>query len=404
MDLNETYRFTPSNGASLFKKAELILQGAVVAVSDTTAGSDGLLDLNFKNTCLQKDSATYVIRVTYGSCSNAATEIIFEDSVVLKRDIPHFELVTQNATCIKGGTISITAPENVANYTYSINGGVFQSSNNFSNLTTGDYTITATSGSCSIIKKATILLENNLFVQTVKDTAICYGTSFQATTNSNAATLSWQPTLGLSNPAEESPVINAPSTITYIVTATEGSCNVRDTLEVKVKAVPQVNAGEDQTIIEGETAQLKATASAGRYLWTPAISLSASEITNPIAKPAATTTYLFSATNVEGCTVTDAVTVNVLPYCFKPMEAFTPNGDGVNDLWLLSTGNCLNTAKVQVLNRYGHVVFESSNYKNNWNGTYGGKPLPDGTYYFIISYQWTNGKTIFKKGNVTILR
>jgi gliding motility-associated-like protein len=86
------------------------------------------------------------------------------------------------------------------------------------------------------------------------------------------------------------------------------------------------------------------------------------------------------------------------------MEAFTPNGDGINDLWLVTTGACLKQAKVEVFNRYGGAVYQNANYQNNWTGTFNGKPLPDGTYYYIISYQLINGKTVHVKGNVTILR
>ena len=86
------------------------------------------------------------------------------------------------------------------------------------------------------------------------------------------------------------------------------------------------------------------------------------------------------------------------------MDAFTPNGDGINDRWLITNGNCISTAKAQVFNRYGSKVFESNDYKNNWDGTYKGKPLPDGTYYYVISFNLVNGQTVLLKGNVTILR
>jgi gliding motility-associated-like protein len=87
------------------------------------------------------------------------------------------------------------------------------------------------------------------------------------------------------------------------------------------------------------------------------------------------------------------------------MEAFTPNGDGINDLWLLTNGTaCLTNIKAQVFNRYGSKVYESNNYQNNWNGTYKGDPLPDGTYYYIINFTLINGKLVQLKGNLTILR
>jgi gliding motility-associated-like protein len=86
------------------------------------------------------------------------------------------------------------------------------------------------------------------------------------------------------------------------------------------------------------------------------------------------------------------------------MEAFTPNGDGINDYWIIAEGGCLSFARAEVFNRYGHKVYESRDYKNNWDGTYKGSPLPDGTYYFIITYQLINGKPVYQRGNVTILR
>jgi gliding motility-associated-like protein len=100
---------------------------------------------------------------------------------------------------------------------------------------------------------------------------------------------------------------------------------------------------------------------------------------------------------------TDDVTITVVD-CIDPMEAFSPNGDGQNDLWMVTNPQCLRQARVQVFNRYGGLVYESRDYKNNWNGTYNGRPVADGTYYFVITYTLINGKPEYMKGNVTILR
>jgi hypothetical protein len=105
-------------------------------------------------------------------------------------------------------------------------------------------------------------------------------------------------------------------------------------------------------------------------LWTPSTGLSSATVLAPTASPATTTTYALVVTTPLGCTATDNVLITVVPYCIKPMEAFTPNGDGINDLWLITNGNCLSNAKAQVFNRYGNKVFESSDYKNSWDGTY----------------------------------
>lgn len=88
------------------------------------------------------------------------------------------------------------------------------------------------------------------------------------------------------------------------------------------------------------------------------------------------------------------------------MDAFTPNGDGINDKWLATTnsGSCTRQVIVKIFNRYGDVVYSNDNYQNDWNGTYKGKPVADGTYYYAITYRLINGNSIPVKGDVTILR
>jgi len=65
-------------------------------------------------------------------------------------------------------------------------------------------------------------------------------------------------------------------------------------------------------------------------------------------------------------------------------NAFSPNGDGINDTWVINYLNSYPSVTVQVFNRYGQVVFFSNGYGTNWDGNSNGKPLPVGTYYYII--------------------
>jgi gliding motility-associated-like protein len=97
--------------------------------------------------------------------------------------------------------------------------------------------------------------------------------------------------------------------------------------------------------------------------------------------------------------------VIVLPVCIKVKNAFTPNGDGVNDNWMVyDQYDCLQNVTVQVLNRYGSKVYESRNYRNEWKGTYNGKSLPDGTYYYVIGFKLLSGRVQEVRGDVTIMR
>jgi len=400
--MNEAYRFLPSAGVARFKKAELLQNGAVVALADTASGSNGELNLSFGNVCPASDSTQYLLRVSYGSCSS--TEIVsFEDSVTVKKEKLAVQLQVQDPTCAAGGSFTVNAEGTASSFLYSLNGAPAQSSNTFSDLQSGDYEISVSSPTCTKTATATLRLQNDLTLTVPTDTSICAGQTVTPQISSNGASFAWSPAAGLSNASEIMPAITADHSTTYTITATKGSCQQTAVMKVTVKPLPVVNAGPDQAIIQGDVAQLAATASAGTYNWSPSTDLSSPSVLNPIVTPVTTSTYRLTVTS-NGCSASDDVTINVAPYCVSPMEAFSPNGDGINDRWLVTKGYCLRQAKVEIFNRYGAMVYANEDYKNDWDGTYKGKPLADGTYYFLITYQLINGKKVFVKGNVTILR
>lgn len=191
-------------------------------------------------------------------------------------------------------------------------------------------------------------------------------------------------------------------------TMPNNNCSVAGTINIVVNNTPAVNAGPDLTTILNVPISLQGSATqGGTYTWTPAEGLSNPNSLTPVATPKETTTYTLTAT-VNGCSASNDMILTVdLPCEIKPAAAFTPNGDGLNDLWILGNFNarCLLRARVHVYNRYGAVVYESNNYTNNWNGTYKGKALPDGTYYYIINYDAAGTPyPVTLKGNVTIMR
>lgn len=407
--MDSCFRFIPGSGTSMFKRAELVVNNVIVATNttDTSSGSPGELNINFSNVCPTLDSTAYAIRVVYGSCSNPALELSFVDTVFVKKNTLTATTAKTNATCFVNGSITVNATGGVAPLQYSINGGAYQSSNTFSNLQSGTYTITARDGSsCSFTCPPVIIaLQGAITATTGADTSMCFGASFTRTVTSTGTSYSWSPSTGLSNPNIANPVFTPQATTVYTVTASTGNCTAQASFKVTVFPGATANAGPDAVIIAGDQYTLLGTASSGSYTWSPPLGLSATNVLNPLASPVQTTTYTLKVSTSQGCVALDSMVVTVVPYCIKPMEAFTPNGDGINDLWLVTNGTgCLDKAKAEVFNRYGAKVFESKDYKNNWNGTYNGKPLPDGTYYFVITYRLINGKDQFLKGNVTILR
>jgi gliding motility-associated-like protein len=167
------------------------------------------------------------------------------------------------------------------------------------------------SPTCSATAQVTVTIGGgNIFAGT--DQNICPGGSAQlnATGGQNYA---WSPALGLSATNIANPVATPSTTTNYIVTGQDNlGCNARDTVQVIVNQNPNVDAGQNQAICPGSTAQLTATGG-NTYVWTPAATLSNPAIVNPIATPLVSTTYFVTGTSQAGCSATDSVRITVNP-------------------------------------------------------------------------------------------
>jgi gliding motility-associated-like protein len=351
---------------------------------------------------LPQGNYTIIVKDAIGCTGNVSANVDLQNNLTVKT-------ISDTAVCPGAVFTAITTTNLVGGTTFNWMPATGLSSTGAQSpvITVGAtsrYIVTATNGACVAKDTLDLTIGTVPTVQTIADTTVCPGTSFTAQTFSDGTSFAWSPATGLNNATARSPVITIGTVNRYIVTAFIGACSSSDTLNLTIAALPTVSAGPDQTIIEGDSVQLAATGSAGTYVWTPSIGLNASNILQPVAKPLQTTLYTVQVTSAQECKATDNVLVTMLPYCVKPMDAFTPNGDGRNDVWLLTNGACITSVSVSVYNRYGSLVYESKDYKNDWNGTFKGKALPDATYYFIATYRLMNGSSAFVKGNVTILR
>ena len=316
-----------------------------------------------------------------------------------------------NASCTSpnGGAITVNASGAIAPYMYSINGGTFQSSNVFTGLTQGPKTITITDAFCgSLTKTVTVGFNDNLTLTTNNDTTVCAGAPVQMRATSAATSYTWSPAGGLSATNISNPIATVNSNAAYTVTASLNGCVRTKTVNITIKPNPVINAGPDKTIVDGDQVALNGSSAntPASISWAPGGSIISGISTfTPVVKPNVTTTYTLTVQDMNGCTSTDNAVVNVIPYCVKVMDAFTPNGDGTNDRWLVTNGSaCTSKISVTVFNRYGGKVYQNDNYQNNWEGTYDGKKVADGTYYYVVIYRLINGQNITLKGDVTILR
>lgn len=136
------------------------------------------------------------------------------------------------------------------------------------------------------------------------------------------------------------------------------------------------------------------------YQWYPSTGLSADNILNPIVSPETSTKYILILSNEVGCVNSYEVPVNVHMDPDIP-NAFSPNGDGINDKWNIKYLDTFVNADIRIFNRYGQEVFYSKRYTDAWDGKMKGQDLPVGVYYYIIEPH--NGRAKYS-GSLTLLR
>jgi gliding motility-associated-like protein len=170
----------------------------------------------------------------------------------------------------------------------------------------------------------------------------------------------------------------------YIYTAANG-CADSAYQTIYVQASPIVNAGPDLSVLLGDSTIVDATATGTglQFKWAPSIYLNNDTILKPVSTPAEDITYVLKVTGTGNCSNSSQVFIKVLLPPVIP-NAFSPNGDGINDFWNIKYLDTYPNCDVSVFNRYGQPVFHSVGYNRPWDGMYNGKPLPVGTYYYLI--------------------
>ncbi|PIP54194.1 MAG: hypothetical protein COX07_06625, partial [Bacteroidetes bacterium CG23_combo_of_CG06-09_8_20_14_all_32_9] len=247
-------------------------------------------------------------------------------------------------------------------------------------------TITDSLG-CQKIDSATVGAGITVNATAKRDTTICYGDSSHIF-GFGGNTFTWSPTTSLDDSTIFNPWSRPTQTITYYFTVWDSICFDIDSVTIQVYPQVGVDAGPDQTIMSDHSATLIATSldPLATYLWFPTTGLSDSTTATTIATPDLTTIYYILATNSNGCVEVDSVKITVIPKIIVP-TGITPNGDGSNDVWIIDFIQFYPNCEVEIYNRWGEKLFYSRGYPDNerWDGNFKGKPLPTGTYYYVIN-------------------
>ncbi len=289
------------------------------------------------------------------------------------------------------GSINVTVAGGTAPYTYQWVAGSVATSEDLVNIGPGTYSLLVTdangcTGTDSIVVGSTLIVD----AIAGTDTTFCEGDSaIIKGTGSIGTSFKWYRLPAIVELDTHLVVTVKPfvGTNTYMLVAYNGMCTDTDYVVVTSLSLPSADAGNDAIIFTNTSATLggSPTGPAGSTIhWTPPAGLTDTAAANPVANPTVTTTYTVTVTNSNGCSSTDTVRVTVLPKIVFP-NGISPNGDGKNDVWIIDNIYKFPEALVEVYNRWGELLFRSVGYTTQFDGTYDGKPLPVGTYYYIIN-------------------
>ena len=183
-----------------------------------------------------------------------------------------------------------------------------------------------------------------------------------------------------------------------------GACPALDTIQIEIISDPTIDPGPDLQLPPGASTSLNAGGGFSTYSWSPMTGLSCSDCPDPVANPAATTTYTVLVTDQFGCSASGQLTVEIIEEepIFIP-NVFSPNSDGRNDVFKI-TSSAIPQFQLTVLNRWGDVVFESDNLHEGWDGTSKGELVPAGVYFYVLDITRHSGENQSFSGNVTLLR
>jgi gliding motility-associated-like protein len=140
------------------------------------------------------------------------------------------------------------------------------------------------------------------------------------------------------------------------------------------------------------------------YSWSPGTYINDIYSLRPVVNPPSDAQYILAAVSGIGCkTIADTMNIKVYPEIFIP-NAFTPNGNGVNDTWDIPASAAYPGFELFVYDRYGQLIFHTTKTPVSWDGTYKGKQQPVGVYVYALSMTLQDGTVVNKKGTINLIR
>lgn len=351
-----------------------------------------------------------VVKDTRGCLFNTTAKVTLIDNMFLN--------IGNDTTSCFGIPITITPVTNSGTnvFNWTPKGGNLNPNTGAYTVSPSDTTIyflTASYGVCQRSDNVNINVLRKPVADAGIDTIICDRTT--AFLHGSASNLSgtvnylWTPANDLTSANTDTttamPASNGPHTYTLQISDNYG-CNfkVTDAVTVTVNVPPPAFAGNDTIAVMNLPHQLSARGGIN-YVWSPGGVLNNPFIKNPVAILANDTRFYLRVTDNAGCVGYDTVNIKVYagPAYYIP-NAFTPNGDGLNDVFRAIPPGIVKTDYFRIFNRWGQMLFETHQYMKGWDGTFVGKPQPNGVYVWMIKGIDKFGKVVEMRGTVTLIK
>lgn len=352
-------------------------------------------------------TTTYYADLNDNGCVN-------RDSIVV-RVTDHVTLAAMNDSVIcSGDTITLRIQSDGLQYSWTppdqLNNAFNPQPSAITPVST-EYIVTAKIGGCTATESIRINTVDYPVANAGADTMICYLTGATLNGSTNGISVSWSPPENITDPDSRNTSATPANTTTYTLFAYDNKgCPKPGTDQVVVTVLPPIHAfaGNDTAVMVDQPLQLHATGGT-RYEWTPPTGLSNSSIPDPVgtySTPSNGITYQVNVYNEAGCMETDFLNVKVFqkgPAIYVP-NAFTPNGDGLNDEFKPVNVSIQQMGYFRVYNRWGKLVFSTSEPGKGWDGKINGQLQASETYGWVFKGVDYLGNEIIQKGTVTLIR
>ena len=382
------------------------------AIDLTVAGGQQPLSFVWSNSNINED----ITGVAAGNYSVVVTDNInCTTTISVTLTEPASMLVSEthtNVTCngVNDGSINVTVSAGTPVYVFRWNDNDLNEDRNA--LAPGNYSVTVTdNNSCSVSTTAVITEPVAVNVQPVVNQPTCASNgndgsiSVTATGGTTPFAFAWSNGVTADN-------ISQAGVGNYSLTVTDANgCFVTSAFQLAYIYDFVVDASPFATIDMGDNTLLTytLTGNTGNYTskWAPCYGLGCLDCTSTEASPVYSTLYNVTIENEVGCYASDTVTVRVLPKyeVFVP-NAFTPNNDGINDLFeVYGKIRGVEYLEMQIFNRLGEKVFETSDHQFTWDGTYKGEKLAPQILTWQMRITWMDGhRDELRKGTITMLK